>query len=38
MKKAIEMAQVISQKPLGTDIYDMTLHAPQVAREAVAGQ
>ena len=38
MAKIEELAQVISQKSLGSNIFDLTLKAPQIAAAAKAGQ
>ncbi len=38
MAKIEELAQVLSQKALGSNIFDLTLKAPQIAAEAKAGQ
>lgn len=38
MKKYSVKAQVVKQKKLAEHIYDLTLHAPEIAEEAKAGQ
>jgi dihydroorotate dehydrogenase electron transfer subunit len=38
MGKVKVWAEVVSQKKIGTDVFDLTLLAPEVAKDAVAGQ
>ena len=38
MSKHEELAEVIEQKSLGSNIFDLTLHAPAIARDAKPGQ
>jgi dihydroorotate dehydrogenase electron transfer subunit len=38
MGKVKVWAEVVSQKKIGTDVFDLTLLAPEVANDAVAGQ
>ena len=38
MSKRVDIVQVLSQRELGNQIFDLVLSAPEIAKEAKAGQ